>query len=197
MQKAKKEKIYCYADETGQDTLGQFFIVVAIVLGREQFILDNFLQECERNSGKGIKKWTNTPDRAKLIYISQATSSRELLRSPVCFARFGPGLDYDYRTFETIREALNIFAAERQLANFYATVLVDGLNFAQQRRMKKAFIQSGVSTTVREIRDESSSIIRFVDAVAGLVRDADKGGIYSRLVKQKVKRGFFRELKVD
>ena len=26
-----KQKIYCYVDETGQDTLGQFFIISVVV----------------------------------------------------------------------------------------------------------------------------------------------------------------------
>lgn len=195
MDKQPVEKLYCYVDETGQDTLGRFFIVVAVVLGDERLTLEKFLEECERKSHKGTRKWTNTPDKAKIAYITQATSDTDLLTNPVYIERFGKGLDYDHRTFIAIRDALNTYLKEHELPNYHITILVDGLNAIQQRNLKKAFTQTGMNTSIRGIRDESSSLTRFADAVAGLVRDADGRPIFGQVVKQRIKRGIFRELK--
>ncbi len=58
-----REKLYCYVDETGQDTKGAIFIVAAIISDGEQSVLEKFLLGCEKASGKGIKKWTHTPSQ--------------------------------------------------------------------------------------------------------------------------------------
>lgn len=196
MSREKPIKLYCYVDETGQDTLGKFFIVVTIVLDDKRLIFERFLEQCERDSGKGIKKWTHTPDKTKIVYIKQITGVPKFLVSSIYFKRFGLGYDYDHRTFVTIREALKNYATEYLVTNFHVTILVDALNFEQQKRLKKACTQTGMNTTIRGIRDQSSAITRFADAIAGLVRDSqdDRSAIHLT-VKRKIKRGIFRELK--
>jgi hypothetical protein len=54
------QNFYCYVDETGQDTLGQFFIVSVVVTESERDSLTAELDMIERLSGKGKVKWTQT-----------------------------------------------------------------------------------------------------------------------------------------
>jgi hypothetical protein len=36
MPQEQNHKLYCYVDETGQDTLGKFFIVAIVVAGNQR-----------------------------------------------------------------------------------------------------------------------------------------------------------------
>lgn len=45
---ANTNKLYCYVDETGQDTMGQLFIVVAVIVASERDKLDRYLEEAEQ-----------------------------------------------------------------------------------------------------------------------------------------------------
>src|SRR6266571_2924966 len=60
-------KLYCYVDETGQDTM--VAIVVAIVVAdSHRDDLQRWLEVVERESGKKTK-WMNTSDKARHAYI--------------------------------------------------------------------------------------------------------------------------------
>lgn len=49
-------KLYCYVDETGQDTEGTFFLVALVITGSERDELRKFLIHAETNSKKGKLK---------------------------------------------------------------------------------------------------------------------------------------------
>lgn len=68
-----KIKIYAYVDETGQETVGGFFLVAAVIIiaGRDQLRKD--LTNIERQSGRGSRKWTHSPDRQRQKYIDLRT----------------------------------------------------------------------------------------------------------------------------
>ena len=51
-------KLYCYVDETGQDTEGRFFLVSVVVTGVERDEMRTWLETVEKESGKGILKRT-------------------------------------------------------------------------------------------------------------------------------------------
>jgi len=51
------QKLYCYVDETGQDTKGRLFLVAVVVLVSDRENLRSKLRKAEQISGKGIKKW--------------------------------------------------------------------------------------------------------------------------------------------
>src|SRR5689334_5140867 len=65
----QKQKIYCYVDETGQDTLGQFFIVSVVVTEDVREILVARLEEIERESHKAKSKWTAARPSERLSYM--------------------------------------------------------------------------------------------------------------------------------
>ncbi len=53
-----KQKLYAYVDESGQDTEGEKFLVSVVVLEKERDKLRSALRAIEKQSGKGLKKWT-------------------------------------------------------------------------------------------------------------------------------------------
>lgn len=52
MSDTHKQKLYCYVDETGQDTEGQLFLVSVVVTEQEQESFAHELERIEAESGK-------------------------------------------------------------------------------------------------------------------------------------------------
>jgi len=54
------QKLYCYVDESGQDTEGRLFLVSVLLTSSEREGLRGRLREIEQTSGKGTRKWTRS-----------------------------------------------------------------------------------------------------------------------------------------
>jgi hypothetical protein len=54
------QKLYCYVDESGQDTEGELFIVAVVVATEERERLRKICTDIEANSRKGIRKWSKS-----------------------------------------------------------------------------------------------------------------------------------------
>ena len=66
------QKLYCYVDETGQDTRGNIFVVSVVVTGSERDVLLKFCEETEEKSRKGKFKWGKAePKRRRLQRTSK------------------------------------------------------------------------------------------------------------------------------
>jgi len=50
----KKQKLYCYVDETGQDTKGELFIVSVVVVGWDRDALAEQLEMIERETQRVV-----------------------------------------------------------------------------------------------------------------------------------------------
>lgn len=62
-------KLYCYTDETGQDTKGEMFLVSVLLTEKDDLeALKEKILEIERKT-KGSKKWTKTSNRNKILLI--------------------------------------------------------------------------------------------------------------------------------
>ena len=48
----KTKKLYCYVDETGQDTKGRFFLVAIVITGEEREELIKELEKIEATAKK-------------------------------------------------------------------------------------------------------------------------------------------------
>ena len=70
MPPSQKQKLYCYVDETGQDTTSSVFVVVAVVSAREQEVLREALIEIEHAAGTGHRKWHKTRASRRLRYLN-------------------------------------------------------------------------------------------------------------------------------
>ncbi len=195
----KTQKIYCYVDETGQDTEGKLFIVVAVVVDDERDELNRYLQEAETASGIRKKKWV----RAK-----GATDSRNQyleavgtgdFKSKIFFSIYehtGTGA-FEQLTVLTIAQAVNRYREKHGVGDDYrVSITIDGLKLPEGARVGKSLRDLGIRPRkVRGGRDESEPILRLADRIAGLVRESHEGReAYMVIQKQLERRGIIKKL---
>jgi len=179
----KTKKLYCYVDETGQDTKGRFFLVAIVITGEEREELIKELEKIEAESLKGISKWKKTSPQRRITYIERILDNR-LFADKISYAAFTSGQDYQEMTIVATSKAI-ISAAP--LNNYEASVYVDGLS-----RTDRFVVGAGLRhrhvrvKRVRGITDESNALIRLADAVAGFVRDCIEGDENMKPLYQKV-----------
>lgn len=101
--------------------------------------------------------------------------------------------EYVPLTVLTVAEAILGFAQNE----YTATILVDGLRTNEEHQFASSLRKQNIRTKkVRGLRDESDAFIRLVDALAGLVIDADEGNrVYKSLLEQAGKDGFVKALR--
>jgi urease gamma subunit len=196
---AKSHKLYCYVDETGQDTQGRLFIVVAVVVADERHKLDMYLEEAEKASGIGKKKWV----RAKAAPESRDQYLESVgagdFRNKLFYSKYtetGTGA-YEHLTVLAIAQAVNQYREKHRLKDEYkVSVTIDGLKRSEETRVGKQLRELGIkSRKIRGARDASEPLIRLADRIAGLVRDADdKGKTYQTLRRHLEKRGIINKL---
>lgn len=169
------QKLYCYVDESGQDTQGDLFIVAVLVTGKERDELERFLDQCEKQSGRGRRKWTHTRKVEKQKYLHLAFASARL-RGKLFYQVHRESKAYLDLTAHSIIQALHRYMTAHQITDYKAVVVIDGLNQRGQWEVSRLLRSTGVKTrAVKGGRDEASALIRLTDTVAGLVRDALEG----------------------
>jgi hypothetical protein len=166
------EKLYCYIDETGQDTKGRLFVVSVVVAKRDRDELVGVLEQLERDSGKGYVKWRKAKRVFKYDYIERVL--RHQLFAGKIFYRVTE------RTQAYHQVTLNAIAATVRQATpqdkYKASVFIDGLPRGEARAVGTDLRKAGIATEkVRGVRDETNALIRLADAVAGVIRDGIEG----------------------
>jgi hypothetical protein len=182
------KKLYCYVDETGQDTLGKLFIVAIIVTDEQRDKLETFLESLEMESGKKKRKWIKARTKEQVAYIEGFIASNAPAQ---LFARVFTGRVDAYDDLEVMAatQAINLYREKHGIADDYkVTIAIDGLTKSLRPRVGRSFRLLGVKTrNVHGERDQSSPIIRLADAVAGLVRDSVEGCPEFKKLESKLK----------
>ena len=191
----KTHKLYCYVDETGQDTKGRLFIVVAVVVAAERDKLNQYLEEAERKSGIGKRKWV----RAKSMTASRdqylASIRTGDLKHKIFYGRYtNPGTGaYEYLAVLAIAQAVTRYREKHRVSSDYkVSITIDGLKGSEGQRVGRELRELGVkSRKIRGARDESEPWIRLADRIAGLVRDAEESrqsytSVRRQLEQQKI-----------
>ncbi len=81
------QKLFCYVDESGQDTKGDLFLVsMVIVEGVKKELRDN-LERVEKKTGKGKWKWIRSRKAQRADYMRAVLRIPELKRR-IYFARY-------------------------------------------------------------------------------------------------------------
>jgi hypothetical protein len=165
------EKLYAYVDESGQDTEGAFFLVAVIVVGKERDEMLRWLEEVERETGKGLRSWHRSRRRERLAYIDRVLGDPRLRRS-MFYAHYAHTRAYRDLTLLTIAKALG----ERMGGKKYkATVIIDGLARTDTRAVAVGLRRIRIPIRkVRGGRDESNALLRLADAMAGFLRAAQE-----------------------
>jgi hypothetical protein len=168
----EKQKIYCYVDETGQDTLGELFIVSVVVSGAARDALTAALQKIERASGKGKVKWMESRHQARHAYI-KAVLATPLFKHTVYFSIYKGAKAYMALTVLSTAKAI-LHAAPQHSGT---TVYVDGMPKARLRwfgrELRRLSVRNSKVSGVR--REEADSLMCLADAVAGFARMALSG----------------------
>jgi Protein of unknown function (DUF3800) len=177
------KKLYCYVDETGQDTEGLFFAVSVLVTELEREKLVSILESIENKSGKGAVKWHKSKRKQRMAYVEELSGVQGLLNA-LYVSMYQNSKEYLIHTADAIAKSLRKKRSKR------AIVYIDALKDAEQIKLKRQLRPSvKIPTQVRGIRkDENNACIRLVDAICGLVRDAQEGDEWSKKAVQKLKR---------
>lgn len=189
------KKIYCYVDETGQDTKGKLFIVVAIVIEKERDALIENLEKTERQSGKGKTKWIKAKRVVTDKYLDMALSSKSF-KHKIFYQVFAESKLYQDLTCLVVAKAINRYIGQQGISRYQAIVLIDGLRKTETRKISKSLRNLGVKTRkVKGLRDESDPVIRLADTVVGVIREAEEGNQkFKTIVKEIRKRNIINEL---
>lgn len=188
-------KLYCYVDETGQDTIGKLFIIVSIVVDNEREEILTILEEAEKKSGKTKRKWIKTRNAERNKYLDMALASPKLKRK-IYYRIFHNTKEYEDLMVLVIGKSVNLYTEAHYITEYKATIVIDGLKKTETRRVAKSLRQLGVKIhKVRGERDESNAFLRLSDAMAGLIREASEGiEDYNKRIKKLVKEKVINEL---
>jgi len=178
------QKLYCYVDETGQDTKGKLFLVSVVITRSERERLRNKLRKIEQVSGKGTKKWTRATRAQRKKYIEFIIIENDFLGN-IFYARYSDTRAYVDLTILTTAKAL----LDKAKPPYETTIFVDGLKRTERHRFAAGLRRLKVKVRkVRGIREQSDEFIRLADAVAGFVRDSLEGDQIMEPLYQKAEQ---------
>ena len=182
-----KQKIYCYVDESGQDTKGSVFIVSVVVTGKERNELLDLCEKIEKESAKNKDKWGRAKYIRRIDYISRIFSNK-LFKGKLRYSIYHEQTSYDLATITGIAKAVHFKEPEE----YTALVYVDGLSKNKRQEYGSELRKLGIPTRkVQGVnKDENNALIRLADAVAGFVRDVitdKKKGEIQELFKEAIK----------
>ena len=187
------QKLYCYVDESGQDTEGKFFIISVVVTGSEREEITQALEHIERRSGKGRRKWSESRNWQKLAYMGSVLANSALKGRLHYTIYTDPSTNFFQATILTTGRAITTHAT----GEYKATVFIDGLQKSLIDRVGTELRRLEIRTEkVRPVRNETASaLMRLADALSGFVRETLQGREnYCRLLQMAKDRGVIREL---
>jgi hypothetical protein len=189
---SKTKKLYCYVDETGQDTLGRFFLVAIVITGEEREIIIKELELIEKETLKGASKWKKASLQRRVAYMERIVESK-LFLNKINYAAFSGRKDYQELTIIATAKAI---ISTAPAINYEASVYVDALGSKERVAMAAGLRQRQIKVKkVRGMTDESNAIIRLADAVAGFVRDYLEGGKKMETIyKKALQKGLIKKL---
>jgi hypothetical protein len=187
-----KQKLYVYVDESGQDTEGKFFVVGIIVTDENRDRIVDELKRIEKDSGKGNVKWHSSRSQKRGQYITLVAQS-SALKKQAFFNTFTNSKQYVEMTSYSTALAILKKAKETYLASIW----VDGLTKYERTKFEQGLKKLRIKKRkVRGVRkDENNALVRFADAICGLIRDAEDGDEISKtLLKRLIARGILTAL---
>ena len=162
------QKLYCYVDESGQDTKGKIFLVSVIIIDKEREEIRKKLEEIEEKSGKRNRKWYKTNNERRLNYIQKIIKS-DFLKGRIFYSKYENTKSYVDLTILTAAKAILKNAKD----SYETTILVDGLRKSERHYFVLGLRKLKIKIRkVRGVKDENDSFIRLADAVAGFIRDS-------------------------
>ena len=190
----KYKKLYCYVDESGQDTKGELFLVSMVVAENEHDWLRERLEKIEKLSGKGRRKWMKSRPAQKTSYIQEVLNIPDLANK-LCYAIYRHTTDdYLSSTVLATAQAIKTYIT----GDYKAVIFVDGLPqslvpwFGTELRHLRIKAEK-----VRGMRrEEADAIMRLADALCGFVREALEGHNKEliKLFEQGTEKGYLKSV---
>lgn len=183
-----KQKLYCYVDETGQDTRGEFFLVAVVLKGQADIeILQKKLVEAEKFSKKNLLKWTKTSFEVRKDYLLRTAEIKQL-RSSIFYSTYKDTKEYVPLISLTIAKSILFQPREEYTVN----IVIDGLNKKEMEKVRRELKKLKISyRKIRGMKDEQDAVLRLADSIAGFLRDYTEKQRYTQKIIRK-----FREAKV-
>lgn len=186
-----RKKLYCFVDETGQDTQGKLFLVAIILTDIEALsTLESELLDIELLSGKKKLKWNKTKNDLKVEYLKQILTIKALKRS-IYYSIYHDSLEYSKLTSLTIAKTI----LTKANSEYEVSIIIDGLN--DKERIKVTTELKSLRIKYRKIRgmkDEQNVFLRLADSMAGFLRDVSENQSYANtLMKQFKSRNMIME----
>lgn len=186
--------IYCYVDESGQHTHGDFFSVSVVIVKTVEMRDEGegMLLEIERTTEKGSTKWTKTHHRKKARYLRTIATLTEL-KNCLFYSTYTDTRDYVGSTVDAIARVLQQHVTNTETHGII--VIIDGLDKQEKQQIAKRLKRTGVMyKKVRGAKDEGSAWIRLADAIAGFGWDVYKNKPYTQSLHADLPPGFFIQL---
>ncbi len=186
------QKLYCYVDETGQDTLGTFFLVSVIVIESERDEANTILEAAGQKSGKGKVKWRAAKLSLKQAYI-EAILAERLCQGRLTCSVYKETSDYLRDTAHAVHLAIAHFATT---SDYKATIIVDGLEGSNEQLFRNYIRDFGIRfKTVRGVKDEANAFVRLADALSGFARAGlEEHEVFTPMLKQAQAKNYILEL---
>ena len=187
------KRIYCYVDETGQDTEGDIFIVTVVVPENRDEVLE-YIENVEQQSGKGKFKWGKADHAKRFSYIETILSQRKYPLK-IYYSFYKNTKEYKTLTIISIFKSVQSI---KGFKNHKFIISVDALGEKDRRYYGSELHKLGVpSRQVKGVkRETSNSLIRLADSVCGFIRDAIEGKskkkdqkltlVYKKAIKEEV-----------
>lgn len=165
------QKLYVYADESGQDPSSAFFFVVAVANDQDQERLRERLIRVESLADTSGLKWHKTQPARRLKYL-EAVLKQKLGHGAVFFGVYPKPIPYFFPLLDVVEYAIR----RRAQLPYTARVHVDGIDRKKAAELTNALRRRGIKLdAVRSRRDESEPLIRLADMWAGCIRAARFG----------------------
>ncbi len=192
-EKNRRQKIYVYVDEAGQDATSQFFVVSTVVTEREQDLIRMQLLEIEKESKTYGFKWQQSQHNRRIKYLTLVLD-RKVATGCVYIGQYSKPVEYTPPLIYVIEHAVKDREASR--GYYRAIVRVDGINRKVAITITNALRAQGVSLElVKGKTDESEPIIRLADMWAGCIRSALLGEKDAeRLFHRAKETGYLKEV---
>src|SRR3989339_1849146 len=179
----KKNKIYCYVDESGQDTNGELFIVVAAIFQKDREKFETKLRQIENISDKK-RKWSKSNQKRNILYNKKIARDKEFIETIFYSVETNKSRNKSYLdiTISTIASAIDL----SKYQSTKAVILIDGLQKSQVRLVSTRLRRVGLSIEkVRGVKkDENNIFIRLADSFAGFIRENVQNYQHKELLKK-------------
>ena len=162
------QKLYCYVDESGQDVVSQFFIVLTIITEGEQESIREKLEYCERVTGTNNKKWHKVRNKNRVHYL-KTILKKKIAAGGVYIAYYKKPIPYFFPIIDILEKAIKATVREK----YRVTIYIDGIDKFKAKELTNALRARTIALRfIKSRRDESEPLIRLADMWAGCIRSA-------------------------